>query len=87
MEVVDDGTGLPLGGRNQRALLALLVLNRNEVVSRISNTTPNRVDFDGRLISNLLTYIVPLVGVLAAFSFETSDMIRTLLDPILRHLR
>jgi hypothetical protein len=33
-----------------------------------------------------LTYIVPLVGVLAAFSFDTSDTLRSLLDPILRHL-
>jgi DNA-binding SARP family transcriptional activator len=33
IEVVDDGAGLPLGGRNQRAVLALLLLNVDEVVS------------------------------------------------------
>jgi DNA-binding SARP family transcriptional activator len=32
IEVVDGGAGLPLGGRNQRALLALLLLNVDEVV-------------------------------------------------------
>ena len=32
IEVVDGGAGLPLGGRNQRAVLALLLLNVDEVV-------------------------------------------------------
>jgi hypothetical protein len=34
-----------------------------------------------------MTYIVPLVGVFAAISFDTSDTLRTLFDLILRHLR
>jgi DNA-binding SARP family transcriptional activator len=34
LEARVDGRALPLGGPKQRALLALLVLNRNEVVSR-----------------------------------------------------
>jgi DNA-binding SARP family transcriptional activator len=33
IEVVDAGAGLSLGGRNQRTLLALLLLNADEVVS------------------------------------------------------
>jgi DNA-binding SARP family transcriptional activator len=33
IEVLDDGTGVPLGGRNQRVLLALLLLNAGQVVS------------------------------------------------------
>jgi DNA-binding SARP family transcriptional activator len=33
LEVLDDGSGLALGGRNQRTLLALLLLNADEVVS------------------------------------------------------
>jgi DNA-binding SARP family transcriptional activator len=33
LDVVDDEAGLPLGGRNQRTVLALLLLNVNEVVS------------------------------------------------------
>jgi DNA-binding SARP family transcriptional activator len=32
IEVLDRGAGLPLGGRNQRALLALLLLHADEVV-------------------------------------------------------
>src|SRR5215472_4661129 len=34
LEVVDDGRSIPLGSRKLRALLALLVLNPGEVVSR-----------------------------------------------------
>ena len=33
LEVLDDGTPVPLGGRNQRALLTLLLLRANEAVS------------------------------------------------------
>jgi DNA-binding SARP family transcriptional activator len=33
IEVLDDGTGLALGGRNQRTLLAVLLLNVGQVVS------------------------------------------------------
>ena len=33
LEVLDEGRALPLGGRNQRALLALLLLRANEPVS------------------------------------------------------
>jgi DNA-binding SARP family transcriptional activator len=33
LEVVDDGRALPLGGRKQRSVLAMLLLNANSVVS------------------------------------------------------
>src|SRR5437899_2930972 len=33
LEVADGGRPLPLGGRSQRALLALLLLHANEIVS------------------------------------------------------
>jgi hypothetical protein len=62
----------------------VLGTNRDELISRISKTNPNRLSLDGPLVKNLVTYVVPLVGVLAAISFDTSDVIRTLFDPILR---
>ena len=34
LEVREDGRGIPIGGAKQRALLALLLLHANEVVSR-----------------------------------------------------
>src|SRR5260221_9632420 len=33
LEVIDDGRSVPLGGSSQRALLSLLLLHANEVVS------------------------------------------------------
>ncbi len=75
------------------ALLAVVIgwivvgLNRDELISRISNTTPNQLTLDGNLLSSLFTYVIPLLGILVVFSFDASDMIRALLDPILRQLR
>ena len=65
----------------------VLGFNRDELISRISNTAPNQFKIDQSLMVRLFTYIVPLLGVLAAISFDASDTIRSLLDPILRHMR
>jgi hypothetical protein len=64
----------------------VLGINREELISRLANT-PQGFKFDTPLLSNLLTYIVPLVGTLAALSFNISDTFHTFFDPILRHLR
>src|SRR5262249_52970748 len=63
----------------------VLGINRDDLISRISKTRPNRLSLDVPLMANLVTYVVPLLGVLAAISFDASDMIRTVLDPIARH--
>ncbi|WP_165226612.1 hypothetical protein [Aquisphaera insulae] len=69
------------------AILYLLVgLNRDEIISRLSNTRPNRFSFDGMIASNVLTYIVPLLGLLAAISFDFGDILRNWLDPLFRLL-
>jgi hypothetical protein len=69
-------------------ILAVVVgFNRDEMISRLSNTVPNRLKFDQQLWGHLITYIVPLVGALAAISPDASDMLRSLLDPIFRHFR
>ena len=64
----------------------LLGINRNELISRVANSAPNKFKIDGQLVSSLMTYVVPLLGVLAAVSFDASDTLRAILDPILRHL-
>ena len=69
-------------------ILAVVIgFNRDELISRISNTTPNRLKLDQGLVGGIMTYILPLLGVLAALSFETSDTLRSLLDPLLRHFQ
>jgi hypothetical protein len=64
----------------------ILGINREELLKRIAST-PGGLSLNTPLLSSLLTYIVPLVGTLAAVSLDLSDTFHTLLDPILRHLR
>ena len=73
-------------------IVAILVLvlrvvlgsSRDQVISRIGNTTPGKVSWDSSLFSSLGAYVVPLVGVLAAISFDATDLFRSVLGPILR---
>jgi hypothetical protein len=71
------------------AIVTLLILvgtNRDEIISRVTNKTPNKLSFDGALTSGLFAYILPLLGLVAALSLDTSDLIHTLIDPITRGL-
>ena len=81
------GIGLLIGALVVTILMIVVGFNRDELISRIANTAPNQTKLNPNLVGSFLTYIVPLVGVLAAFSFDTSDTLRSLLDPILRHMR
>ena len=68
-------------------LRIVVVLNRDELLSRASNTAPNQFKLDSHLISSLVIYIVPILGVIAALSLDVSDTMRSVLDPLLRHFR
>ncbi|WP_165074914.1 hypothetical protein [Paludisphaera rhizosphaerae] len=59
-------------------------VNRDEVVSRVADTTPNRITVDQPLMANLFSYVVPLLGSLAFLSFDVSDVLRTWFDPLMR---
>jgi hypothetical protein len=65
----------------------LVQMNRDELMSRISKTTPNKFTPDTDFFRGVATYAVPLLGVLAAQFPEVWDLIRSLLDPILRALK
>jgi hypothetical protein len=58
--------------------------NRDEVISRIGDTQPGKVSWDASLFSSLGAYVVPLVGMLAAISFDLTDLFRSVFGPILR---
>ena len=62
----------------------VLAVNRDEVISRVANTTPHRVTIDQPLMTSLVAYVVPLIGALAVLSVDLSDILRTWLGPILR---
>jgi hypothetical protein len=81
------GIGLLIVALVATILVIVVGFNRDEMINRISNTSPNQLKLDQHLLGILATYVVPLVGVLAAISFDASDTIRTLFDPILRHFR
>src|SRR5262249_26112680 len=60
------------------AILYLLVLiDRDEIVSRICKTTPHKFTPNWAFVSNFMTYAAPLLGVLIAHLAGGSDLIRS----------
>ena len=57
--------------------------NRDEVLSRINKTTPNQFTFDRQFLLTLVTYVVPLLGMLGV-SYGMSDVIRSWFEPLFR---
>jgi hypothetical protein len=62
----------------------VIQVNRNELVSRIQKTTPNRISLDHRFLGDLFTYILPLLLALAALSVSLSDLFRSWFEPVFR---
>ena len=65
----------------------LIQMERNEFLSRVSRTKPNKIAFDPTFFMNVLAFIVPLlVATLAQFPF-VSDTVLQWIEPITRVLR
>jgi hypothetical protein len=60
----------------------LVGANRDELISRVSDTKPGSLNFDSNFVGSLLTIIGPLVGALIAVSFDISDLLRTWFGPL-----
>ncbi len=60
----------------------LVAVNRDELISRVSDTTPGKLSFDSTFVSSILTMIVPLLGALLAISFDLSDLLHAWLGPL-----
>ena len=56
------GMGLLIGALVLMILAIVVGFNRDELVSRLSNTAPNRLKLDQNLMGGFLTYIIPLAG-------------------------
>ncbi len=69
------------------ALRIFVQIERDELVSRISGTTPNRLNLNWSFLGSILKYALPLLGILAAVSTDLSDVLRSWLDPIIRVLK
>lgn len=72
-----------LGGTAAAFIVAFLVqLNRDELISRITRSTPNRFTPDLTFLSGAVTYVLPILGgLMLQFPFVTSSL-RSLIDPL-----
>ena len=78
-----DAVGLLIAGVVAVVLSVVIGTNTDEVLSRVKNTRPGLTP-DATMLGHLATFVVPLLGVLAAVSFDMSDLLRSWLDPIFR---
>ena len=76
--------GLAIAALVVMILRVTLGSSRNDVISKIDGTAPGRITWDATLMSRMAAYVVPLLGLLTALSFEMLDFFRALLGPILR---
>ena len=60
----------------------LIGVNRDELISRVSDTRPGRISFDSGFVNLLLTMIAPLLGALLAISFDLSDLLHVWFGPV-----
>jgi hypothetical protein len=76
---------IALSGAGMAGVLYVLVeMNRDELVSRVTRTTPGKFSLDSGFLGSFFTYIVPAAGVLAA---QLSGSFRWLLEPLLRVMK
>jgi hypothetical protein len=67
-------------------ILRLVIgINRDETISRVGNTMAG-FKIDHNLAVAMAGYILPLIGILAAVSYDMSDLLRVWLDPVFRVL-
>jgi hypothetical protein len=76
---------IALSGAGMAGVLYVLIdMNRNEVISRVTKTTPGKFSFDSGFLGSFFTYIVPVAGVLVA---QLSGSFRWLLEPLMRVMK
>jgi hypothetical protein len=77
-----------LGGVTALAIVAFLVqINRDELISRITRSAPNRFTPDLGFLQGAVTYVLPIaVAFMVQFPFVTSTL-RSLLDPLFHIIR
>jgi hypothetical protein len=65
-------------------LYVLVRINKDELISRITRTMPNKFSLDWDFVSSVFTYVVPMGTVVA---LQMSGAFRFLLEPLVRILR
>lgn len=65
----------------------LFIAERDEVMSRIQKTTPDRIDLRWGFLSHLAIFAAPLIALVVTVSGTASDLVHIFLDPLLEILR
>ena len=66
---------------------AYIQMERDEVLSRISKTRPNQVEFSAGFLARITTILIPIAGVLLAQFPSVSDALSQFINPIVRVLK
>jgi len=61
-------------------LWVLVQVNKNEIISRITQSTPNRFDFNWNFVQAAVTFIGPIALIVAA---QLSGRLRTIVEPLM----
>jgi hypothetical protein len=69
------------------AVWVLIAINRDEVMSHLAGSTPNRFTPDLTFFREIFQYIVPVLGLLMVQFPSVSSLVRSVLDPLLRVVR
>ena len=65
----------------------IVLVERNELVSRIARTTPHQLNFHWSFVSQILLYALPLLGIIVALSSDLSNLVHALVDPLIQTLK
>ncbi|MBI3408303.1 MAG: hypothetical protein HY040_08100 [Planctomycetes bacterium] len=68
-------------------IVFLFQMNGDELVSRITRTTPNRITWDPGFFKAIMVYVLPIVGALLVQIPLLSSVVRQLLEPLTHLLR
>ncbi len=70
-----------------QVIVIFVQMDRDEVLSRISKTTPYKITFDPTFFSTVLTYVTPLIAVALALFGDLGALIASLFDPVVRAVK
>src|SRR5262249_10209976 len=76
-----------LAAAGAQTLAVFVQMERDEVLSHISGTTPNRVTFDTAFLGNVLTYVAPAAVIFLAQFGDVTNMIFGWFEPVVRALK
>lgn len=65
-------------------LWVLVGINRNEIISRVTRTSPDKFSLDGKFLVNVFQFVVPLVALVVV---QLSGRMRSVFEPILEVFR